>query len=238
MILHPQFSFLKVENTLFRVPKEIFDGSPIFEQMFTLPQTGETDGSSNELPLKLEGLSASEFRTFIVVTIPRYDCLSEIELQSILTLTCMLLFSIVGGSPRSLITADWIVVLRISDMWQMDALRTSAIEILTTLFDGDTAALQLQMAECYSIKKWIYPAATNLIMRENIMTCGEMQLLGYETALSILCARDAHLKSQIRRRETNLVGGSHAMILAKFDLTEEDIREYRLSGTSAFWSPV
>jgi hypothetical protein len=71
MILHPQFSFAKVENTLFRVPKTIFDGSSIFEQMFTLPQSGETDGSSNEHPLKLEGISPSEFRIFVKASIPR-----------------------------------------------------------------------------------------------------------------------------------------------------------------------
>jgi hypothetical protein len=216
---------------LFQVPKAIFDGSSIFEQMFTLPQTEETDGSSNEHPLKLEGLSALEFRTFIAVAIPRYDCLSGIILETVWNLTYLLLFSIVGGSARSLIAEDWVAVLRISDMWQMDALRASAIEILTTLFDADTAALQLQVAERYSIKKWMYPAASKLIMRENILTCAEMQLLGYETASTVLCARDAHLKSQIVKRDPvrGLLGGSQAMILAEFDLTDEEVKYYRPS---------
>jgi hypothetical protein len=229
MILHPQCSFVKVENILFRVPKAIFDGSSIFEPMFTLPQTGETDGSSNERPLKLEGLSASEFRTFIAVAIPRYDCLSGTTLKSVLSLTHISLFSIVGGSAQSLTATDWVVALRISDMWQMDALHTSAIEILTTLFDGDTAALQLHMAERYSIKKWIYPAAASLIVRENILTCAEMQVLGYKAASNILCARDAQLKSQIQNRRKRLMECSRALVIAKFELNEEDMGDHRLS---------
>jgi hypothetical protein len=41
-----------------------FSGSPIFDEMFTLPQSGTPDGTDNEHPLKLEGVTAEEFRPF------------------------------------------------------------------------------------------------------------------------------------------------------------------------------
>jgi hypothetical protein len=55
---------LQVEDNLFKIPKAAFNGSPVFEQMFSLPHSGTVDGSSDDQPLKLEGLTADEFRSF------------------------------------------------------------------------------------------------------------------------------------------------------------------------------
>jgi hypothetical protein len=55
---------LQVEDHLFKIHKAAFNGSPVFEQMFNLSQSGIPDGSSDDQPLKLEGLTADEFRSF------------------------------------------------------------------------------------------------------------------------------------------------------------------------------
>jgi hypothetical protein len=49
---------------LFKIPRAAFSGSPIFDEMFTLPQSGTPDGTDNEHPLKLEGVTVKEFRPF------------------------------------------------------------------------------------------------------------------------------------------------------------------------------
>jgi hypothetical protein len=54
----------QVEDTLFRVPRQIFAESDAFGGMFTMPQEHTPDGSSDEHPLVLEGIATEEFRLF------------------------------------------------------------------------------------------------------------------------------------------------------------------------------
>lgn len=63
----------KVENTLFRVPKErLVENSDIFESMFSLPSEEEkaAEGLTKDCPIKLHGLSSSEFRALMDILYP------------------------------------------------------------------------------------------------------------------------------------------------------------------------
>jgi hypothetical protein len=54
-----------VENVLFKVPRAIFAGSPVFEGMFAMPPSArEPDGVSDDCPLVLS-CKADEFRSFV-----------------------------------------------------------------------------------------------------------------------------------------------------------------------------
>jgi hypothetical protein len=54
-----------VEDVLFKVPRAIFAGSPVFEGMFAMPPSGdEPDGASDARPLVLT-CEADEFRPFV-----------------------------------------------------------------------------------------------------------------------------------------------------------------------------
>lgn len=51
---------------LFRVPRHPFEmESPVFKDMFSMPADSLTDGCSDESPLILPGVRASDFRTFL-----------------------------------------------------------------------------------------------------------------------------------------------------------------------------
>jgi hypothetical protein len=55
---------IQVEDQLFKIHRAAFNGSPVFEQMFSLPQIGVSDGSNKEHPLILNGLTVDGFRAF------------------------------------------------------------------------------------------------------------------------------------------------------------------------------
>ncbi|KAJ6466635.1 hypothetical protein DFH09DRAFT_1009565 [Mycena vulgaris] len=54
---------IRVEDTLFKIHKiHLIHHSPVFASMFALPQVGEAEGLSDDLPVVLQGDTASEFR--------------------------------------------------------------------------------------------------------------------------------------------------------------------------------
>jgi len=64
----------QVEGTLFRVPKYGFEESPgVFSTVFKLPPNPENpnvEGSSDEHPFELHGISKIDFRSFLRVLYP------------------------------------------------------------------------------------------------------------------------------------------------------------------------
>jgi hypothetical protein len=62
---------VKIEESMLPVPRGIFTQSPVFQDMWTLPQNPQyaPDGSDKEHPLRLEGLKLSDFNLFVCVAI-------------------------------------------------------------------------------------------------------------------------------------------------------------------------
>ncbi|SJK98059.1 uncharacterized protein ARMOST_01316 [Armillaria ostoyae] len=98
-----------VEETLFNVPRYHFENfSEVFKTMFSLPQSDNVtvDGSSDEHPLVLQGVTAQEFRSL---------------------LSAMLL-----PEPPLLKKEAWIAVLKLSNMWRLLEVRNIALRQLNT----------------------------------------------------------------------------------------------------------
>jgi hypothetical protein len=57
-----------------RVPRAIFADSPVFRDMFTMPQAEDTitDGDSDDHPLKLMSVRADDFKLFVRAVVPQY----------------------------------------------------------------------------------------------------------------------------------------------------------------------
>jgi hypothetical protein len=64
----------EVEDTVFKVPRCVFDDSPVFSDMFSVPQRATpgtpVDGSDQSHPVKLEGVKLADFRSFLKVFLP------------------------------------------------------------------------------------------------------------------------------------------------------------------------
>ncbi|KAJ7718208.1 hypothetical protein DFH07DRAFT_1068085 [Mycena maculata] len=57
---------IRIENTLFKIHKfHLVNNSPIFSGMFELPVGGTPEGSSDDLPIFLQGDTASDFRSLL-----------------------------------------------------------------------------------------------------------------------------------------------------------------------------
>ena len=60
-----------MEARLFKVPRYQFEcNSEIFATIFTLPLAGETEGTTDQNPLKLEGINSVDFQSLLKVLYP------------------------------------------------------------------------------------------------------------------------------------------------------------------------
>ena len=66
---HPRLNVtMQVENRLFRVPRQSLESqSKIFRDMFSLPVAEDTEGSSDNNPIRLDGIKKEEFKRFLEV---------------------------------------------------------------------------------------------------------------------------------------------------------------------------
>ena len=66
---HPWLNVtMQVENRLFRVPRQSLESqSKIFRDMFSLPVAEDTEGSSDNNPIRLDGIKKEEFKRFLEV---------------------------------------------------------------------------------------------------------------------------------------------------------------------------
>ncbi|KAI0720712.1 hypothetical protein C8T65DRAFT_735661 [Cerioporus squamosus] len=121
----------QVEKRLFKVPRRKFEQeSEIFRDMFALPaSSSDTEGSSDEHPLLLEGIAESEFRTLLRAMFePRYGA-SEQQQQQLLSFE------------------EWIRVLKLTTMWHFTTLRVVAVDHLTPQLQKGDSLLALARRE-------------------------------------------------------------------------------------------
>jgi hypothetical protein len=185
--------------------------------MFTLPQSGEADGSSNEHPLKLEGLSVDDFRAFVSATVPRYVAFKFIISPKRYALNKSDAHSMIPGGKACLMSLpEWARVLHLADMWQIDDLRTEAIEEMSTKFNEPAAVLQLLLADRYSIQDWIRPAVSHLTLRQTTLTVQEIEELGLELAVKVLHIRDTNLRAHVRATAIGIASAANTEIAKMF----------------------
>jgi hypothetical protein len=185
--------------------------------MFTLPQSGETDGSSNEHSLKLEGLSVDDFRAFVSATVPRYVVSICIVSPKRHALNRSDAHSMIPGGKACLMSLpEWARVLHLADMWQIDDLRTEAIEEMSTKFNEPAAVLQLLLADRYSIQDWIRPAVSHLMLRQTTLTVQEIEELGLELAVKVLHIRDTNLRAHVRATTIGIASAADTEIAKMF----------------------
>jgi hypothetical protein len=194
-----------VEVRLFSVPKAIFerDNTSTLKAMFSyLPQKGPIDGSDDKHRLILPSLSPDDFNVFIKVSMARYvhgaAWLKAVQIHSFPLTSCSII-----GLPPDLGLLEWMVVLRLADMWQMDDLRALSIEKMEPKFDASTYVDQLLVAKKYQIESWVPVAENRLISCSSTLSTEEAQKLGIGTAMKIMrvCENDLRQKLTASRAE-------------------------------------
>ncbi|OCH84254.1 hypothetical protein OBBRIDRAFT_799251 [Obba rivulosa] len=169
---HPDFYFTDVvflvEGVLFKVHRRNFENdSEIFQTMFSLPvaEGSIPDGSSDEHPLILQGISKDDFVQLLRVMFPHYD------------------------SEDSLTLNQWVSVLNLSTMWRFDRLRAIAIRKLSVLLDDPIQRIVL--AKTYHVTEWLVPALNALARRAETLQPADVEQIGVDYALKVAAVRES-----------------------------------------------
>jgi hypothetical protein len=103
---------------------------------------------------------------------------------------------------------EWVHVLRVSDMWQMDYLRTTAISVMSPLVADESCALILRIPYDHSIDEWKYSAIARLVLQSPPLSAVDLETLGFKMAADMLHVRERGILIQIMS-----TGTSHGSIL-------------------------
>ncbi|KAJ3542743.1 hypothetical protein NMY22_g3399 [Coprinellus aureogranulatus] len=180
--LDPEFcsdmAVFQVESTIFRVlQREIAAASPIFRTMFTLPKgdlgkSQAVEGSVNENPIVLEGHKAADFNALLRVLYPTSRDLLQ-------------------GGP-TLNKDQWIGVLGLSTIWEMQEVRELAISKLSDqhLPQLLTAVEKVNLGRTYRVSSWLINGLMDLTWAEKDLSPEALgEAVGLPTALRICSAR-------------------------------------------------
>jgi hypothetical protein len=162
--------------------------------MLALPETSLVDGSNDDHPLILPGLSVEDFRVFVQASLSQYGHPCA-QLHTSFRLTFELR-SAMGLIPR-LYLSQWTIVLRLADMWQMENLRSLSIREMSPKFDQHNAAEQLVVARKYGIDAWIRESVRCLVMRVHSLSDDEVEKMGVRDAMKIMRIREDDFRGRL-----------------------------------------
>lgn len=162
----------------------------MFCDLFGLPlaRDAPVDGSSDEQPLRLEGIKENDFRQLLRVMYPRLAETVFCHLFSRLTLW----WHRHAGQRDAMSFAEWTSVLKLSTMWNFEGLRSLAIQSMSGLPDND-AVEKAALAGEYQIDEWLLPALNELAQREEPISIEEARRLGWEVALQLSAVRESFI---------------------------------------------
>jgi hypothetical protein len=169
-----------VENQLFKVPRRNFAvESEVFSDMFQLPAPVKDgcalDGSSDDQPLRLEGIKKSEFLQLLRVMFP-----SDSQQPDLLT------------------AGEWTSVLKLSNMWQFHKIRATAIKKMEDL--SMDLVDKIVVARRFDISAWLVPTLNALIQREKPIDFSEGTRLGMEWTLKVAEIRESDARDASQER--------------------------------------
>jgi len=200
-----------VEDSLFRVPRILFElNSEVFRDMFELPVPEGTtpDGSSDEQPLRFDGIEKKDFRQLLRVLFSRRfsrppETMSQREWFSVLKLSLMwhmdqvkdLAIENITSVPMS--TNDCIDMLRKSTLLIVPKIRDKAIRQLTPKSCLPPVNRILLAREC-RVADWLLDGYTQLVRRDETISAEDEMQLGATVTLRLFRVRDQHHPSLIR----------------------------------------
>ncbi|KAF6755684.1 hypothetical protein DFP72DRAFT_964752 [Ephemerocybe angulata] len=178
----------KVEDTLFCVPRHgLEQASVVFADMFRMPTgTRETcvadapylEGTSDDSPIVLEGYKSSEFNSLLKFIYPSTILNDPVKEGDPTTL-----------SPSfCLDEAEWIDVLKLATVWQIDTARDTAIHELSVVY-GQTAINKIVLGRKHHVARWNEEGLSSLTTTSRATQALLEDLsgaLGWETTAKIL----------------------------------------------------
>jgi hypothetical protein len=156
--------------------------------MFSLP-VGENDvhdGSTKSQPLRLEGITISDFKPFVDLMNPGLVCFLFLRSRRNLKHYPLTWPRALPEIKFSL--TEWTSILKLSTMWEFTGIRQYAIAQIPKL--GISSAERIYLAREYHIQDWLLPGLVAYAQQEDSITAFDVRLLGWEFVLKLLQARE------------------------------------------------
>ncbi|KAH6885649.1 hypothetical protein BKA70DRAFT_1337499 [Coprinopsis sp. MPI-PUGE-AT-0042] len=141
---------IKVEDELFRVPKDDFGtNSEVFADMFGMPSGDDhkAEGREDDRPIFLEGYKKKDFICLLKVMYP--------SSRTLLAGTATVM-------NVQLDKEEWISVLNLSTRWDMKMIRKYAIHQLSTTFEMPPIE-KILLARAHKVAKWLEEGLKSLV---------------------------------------------------------------------------
>jgi len=166
--------------------------SEIFSDMFQLPTPTvdghALDGSSDDQPLRLDGIKKSDFLQLLRVMFP-----SWVIYVHLITVSTLIHVPRDSQQPESLTLEEWTSVLKLSTMWQFHKIRAAAIKNMEG-FSMDLVD-KILIARRFDISTWLVPTLNALVQREKPIDLSEGNRLGIEWVLKVAEVRECDVFS-------------------------------------------
>ncbi|KAJ3513128.1 hypothetical protein NMY22_g15132 [Coprinellus aureogranulatus] len=161
-------TFKVVEDKVYKVPRHGFiSNSGVFQDMFKLPQAaGSTEGKADDNPVVLSCCTKPEFESLLEVLYPSMKFL-----------------------PASKMTKEeWISVLKLATFWDMQEVRSFAIENLSSMRQIH-ALEKIKLGWHYKVAEWVIEGYYTLIVNWGTLTVTLDEVgdaLGWKSAAKVL----------------------------------------------------
>ncbi|CAE7101906.1 unnamed protein product, partial [Rhizoctonia solani] len=161
---------IQIEDVQFKIHKSKLMESETFSDMFATADGSNASGSPMEgyctdRPIKLEGVSASDFECLLTLLYERHFTYQHPELETPLLLPAF----------------------RLAHMWNFTELRAYLLPYLeNNLSDAD----KVVYAHEFDMKEWIIPAYIRLCRRAEPLSSEEAEKLGFKAAMMIFRLRE------------------------------------------------
>ena len=85
---------------------------------------------------------------------------------------------------------EWISVLKLANMWQLEHIRTKALQNLRYNSVLKSAVEKVALAFRYDVQRWIVPGINELARRQEPISMKDVELLGLDVALKVAAVRE------------------------------------------------
>ncbi|KAG8944111.1 hypothetical protein FRC04_002149 [Tulasnella sp. 424] len=165
--------FFKIDNKLFSITENALRLSSHFRGMLDSADIGEPGEGTEEYPIILNGVTASEMESFLTLLSAR-----------------------VWAGPPELDEDGWAAALHIATMYSFRDIRNFIIKHIDDRKFYDPVRL-IEMANRSNVPKWIEPAYLALCMKPEMITTEEAQRLGIPTFTALCRIREQGLKKVV-----------------------------------------
>ncbi|KAG8895011.1 hypothetical protein FRC00_008148, partial [Tulasnella sp. 408] len=160
---------------IFLIPLRLLQQSQYFRDMIGAANTGsEGEGKSDEHPIRLDGISAFEMRSFLKAVDSPF----------------------IYGDPK-LVFREWGAALHLATMWNFEEIRKGIITTVDKTISSANPFERIEVSIKCQVEKWLHPAYEALCTRAETLSDPQAEWLGIRRSAAIWRIRERCFSDQL-----------------------------------------